>query len=59
MLRRAVNKLMVMWFYFLYKFAAKLTEIVFFLIELACFSLSRAMLSDFLGDSLPHAFHNA
>lgn len=39
---------MVTWFYFLYKFAAKLTEINFFLTELACSSLSRAMLSDSL-----------
>lgn len=40
--------MMVIRFYFLYKFAAKLTEIHSFLIELACSSLSRAMLSDSL-----------
>lgn len=39
---------MVIGFYFLYKFAAKLTEINFFLTELPCSSLSRAMLSDSL-----------
>lgn len=40
--------MMAIRFYFLYKFAAKLTEIHSFLIELACSSLSRAMLSDSL-----------